>query len=269
MPSLFKAAAGVPEYLQLMWGDLGPVVRSKEFQMAAKALEEFVRSLVISGGWKFSEQQKVLTGQKFSANDIEQLGSIVATFARAAVKMTLFTRLVQRGFSGGQPGRVSNGQQASALARLVTLHVPNEREAGLRGWLIYVDIKRQLGHVLSLYRVLSPFPAYLASTWLDSKKVFADPTFAPSREQVAKRTLGLLMGLPVKDHRALGKRLDAKQWREIEAMVELVRPGAAAGCPDQRRLAAFIFPYYGPDCWRRLGGGTRSSTLMPMALFLR
>src|SRR5512146_742119 len=157
VPSLFKLAAGSPEYLKLLWDDLGPVVRSREFQTGAKALEEFVRSLVVSGGWKLSDQQKQLAAQKFSYNDIEQLGAIVATFARSVVKMLLFTRLAQRGFSGGQPGRVSNGRQASALSRLVTLHVPNESEAGLRTWLIYADIKRTLGTrtVVSLYRVLA------------------------------------------------------------------------------------------------------------------
>lgn len=222
VPSLFKLAGGSPEYLKLLWDDLGPVVRSREFQTGSRALEEFVRSLVIGGGWKFSDQQKQLAAQKFSYNDIEQLGAIVATFARSVVRMLLFTRLAQRGFSGGQPGRVSNGRQASALSRLVTLHVPNESDAGLRTWLIYSDIKRTLGSrtVLSLYRVLAPFPGYLASVWLESKKMFADPAFLHARDDVTKRALGLVVGMPVKDHRALGKNIDPKQWREIEEMVD-------------------------------------------------
>jgi hypothetical protein len=222
VPSLFKVAAGRPEYLKLLWDDLGPVVRSREFQTASKALEEFVRSLVISGGWKFSDQQKQLTAQKFSYNDIEQLGAVVATFARSVVRMVLFTRLAQRGFSGGQAGRVSNGRQASALSRLVTLHVPNESEAGLRTWLIYSDIKRTLGarSVLSLYRVLAPFPGYLASVWLESKKMFAEPAFLHARDDVSKRALALLVGLPVKDHRVLGKQIDPREWRDIEEMVD-------------------------------------------------
>lgn len=222
VPSMFKLAAAEPEYLRCMWEDLGPVVRSKEFQTASKALEEFVRSLVISGGWKFSDQQRVLSGHKFSSNDIEQLGAIVATLARGTTRMALFSRLMQRGFSGGQRGRVSNGRQASALSRMVTLHVPSEADAGLRVWLIYSDIKRTLGlrTVLSMFRILSPYPGYLASVWLETKKMLADPALLRARDEVSKRALGLLAGMPVRDHRAACKALDAKRWRDIEDMVD-------------------------------------------------
>jgi hypothetical protein len=221
-PTLFKVTAGVPEYFKLMWDDLGPVARSKEFQTAAKALEEFCRSLVVGGGWKFTDQERVLASQQFSYNDIEQLGAIVATFTRAFARMALFTRLMQRGYAGGQNGRVSNGKQASALSRLVTLHVPPENEAGLRAWLIYSDIRRTLGmrNVLSMYRVLSPFPAYLASVWMDSKKVMSDAAFKRTRDEVSKRALGLTTGLPVRDHRASGRQITPENWREIEETVD-------------------------------------------------
>lgn len=222
VPSVFKLSAEIPEYLKLIWDDLGPVARSKEFQAAAKALEEFARSLAISNGWKFADQEKVLAGQKFSYNDIEQLGAIVATFTRALARMTLFTRLMQRGYAGGQRGRVTTGKQASALSRMVTLHVPNETEAGLRVYLIYSDIKRTLGtrNVISMYRVLSPFPAYMASVWMDSKKLLQDAAFMRARDDVSKRSLGLLVGLPVRDHRAAAREMAPQQWRDVEEMVD-------------------------------------------------
>jgi hypothetical protein len=222
VPTIFKVVAAQPAYLKLMWNDLGPVARSREFQAAAKALEEFVRSLVVSGGWRFSDQRRVLAGQKFSTADIEQLGAIVAIFARATVTTSLFARLMQRGYSGGQKGRVGAGKLASPLSRMITLHVPNERDAGIRSWLIYNDIKRTTNaqNVLSAFRVLSPFPGYLASVWLDSKKVLADKSFQSAKEQVAKRALGLLTGIPVKDHRAAAKDLTLNQWREIEEAVD-------------------------------------------------
>ncbi len=106
--------------------------------------------------------------------------------------------------------------------RLTTLHIPNEREAGLRVWLIYSDIKRTTGirNVMSIYRMLSPFPGYLASVWMDSKKIFAENSFPRARDQISKRALGLLVGLPVKDHRAVNKNLTPVQWREIEQVVD-------------------------------------------------
>lgn len=222
VPTIFKVAAALPDYLKIVWDDLGPVARSKEFQTSAKALEEFCRSLVVTGGWKFSDQERVLAGQKFSYNDIEQLGAIVGTFTRSLAKMALFSRLMQRGYGGGQRGRVTAGKQASALSRMVTLHVPNDNEAGLRVWLIYSDIRRTLGvhNILSVYRVLSPFPAYLASVWLDSKKLLGEPAFLRARDDVSKRTVGLLVGLPVRDHRAAGKHIESAQWRSIEETVD-------------------------------------------------
>jgi len=221
VPTAFKLAAGLPPYLKLIWDDLGPVARSKEFQTSAKALEEYCRSLAVGGGWKFADQERLLAGQKFSYNDIEQLGAIVGTFTRGLAKMALFARLLQRGYGGGQRGRVTAGKQASALSRMVTLHVPNEGEAGLRVWLIYSDIKRTLRmqNVMSVYRVLSPFPAYMASVWMDSKKLLADPAFLRAKDDVSKRTLGLLVGLPARDHRA-AHGIESADWREIEEMVD-------------------------------------------------
>jgi len=222
VPTFFKLLSSYPEYLRTMWGDLGPVVRSREFQTAGRAMEEFVRSLVASGGWKIFDQQRILAGQRFSADDVEQLGSIASTFARFTARLTLFARLMQKGYSGGQPGRFSNGRQLSALARLVTLHVPDESTAGLRAWLIYSDIKRTLGvrHIFSLFRILSPFPGYLASLWLDSKRLFHDANFVQARDQAAKRAIGLIVGIPVKDHRAAARPIDVGQWREIEQLVD-------------------------------------------------
>jgi hypothetical protein len=129
---------------------------------------------------------------------------------------------MQRGYSGGQKGRISAGKQASPLARMVTLHVPNERDAGIRTWLMYGDIKRTTGAqtVLSMLRVLAPFPGYLASVWLDAKKILADREFQKAKEEIAKRALGLLTGLPVKDHRALVKDVTPTQWQEIEQTVD-------------------------------------------------
>ena len=66
-------------------------------------------------------------------------------FARTADGMVLFSRLMQRGFSGGQKGRVSSAKNSPALSRLVTLHIPGEKEASLRTWMIYGDIKRTTG----------------------------------------------------------------------------------------------------------------------------
>ncbi len=222
VPTVFKVTAEIPEYLKLMWNDLGPVVRSKEFQTASRALEELCRSAAVSGGWKFTDQERVLATQKFSYNDIEQLSAIVATFTRAFARMTLFTRVMQRGYSGGQRGSVSDGRQASALSRMVTLHVPPERDAGLRAWLIYSDIRRTLSsrNVPSMLRVLSPFPAYLASVWIDCKKVMSDAGFRRSCEEVAKRAAALTVGIPVRDHRIVGRKISPEQWRDIEETVD-------------------------------------------------
>ncbi|MGZ4788457.1 MAG: halocarboxylic acid dehydrogenase DehI family protein [Terriglobales bacterium] len=222
VPSVFKLAAGSPAYLKSVWDDLGPVARSKEFHAASKALGEFVRSLAVSDGWRFSDQNRILSAQKFSVGDIEQMGAVVSLFARAIPRLALFARLMQRGYSGGQRGRVSSARQASALARMIKLNIPGEREAGLRAWLIYGDIRKTLGtkNVLSLFRVISPYPGYLASVWMDTKKVISQPSFRAAQERVAKRSLGLMAGMPVRDHRKMAKNVSPEEWRDIESMVD-------------------------------------------------
>ncbi len=222
VPSLFKAAAGNPEYLKIMWRDLGPVVRSREFQTAGLALEEFAHSLAVSEGWHFADQQRVLLEQKFSVEAVEQFVAIVDIFVRALPRMLLFARLAQRGYSGGQAGRTTSDKQVAALSKLVTLHVPNERDAGLRVWLIYNDIKKTTGanHVLSLLRVISPFPGYLASVWLEAKKFMREDSLASARDRISKRAMGLLTGLPVRDHRILAKNITTEKWAEIEQMMD-------------------------------------------------
>ncbi len=222
VPSTFKLAAGVPSYLQTMWDDLGPVARSKEFQSASRALEEFVRSIAVSDGWHFTPQERVLAGQKFSIGDIEQLGGMLNVFVRSIPKLVLFSRLMQRGYSGGQRGKVTPGKHASALARMITLNVPTEKDAGLRAWLLYSDIKKTLNTrtVMTLYRIISPYPGYLASVWTDSKKLMSQPTFIRAVQEVSNRSLGLIAGMPVRDHRKHLKNLTPDQWRDIEEMTD-------------------------------------------------
>jgi hypothetical protein len=222
-PTLFQVVAGVPEYLKLVWSDLGPVARSKEFHAAAKALGEFVRSDAVRGGWRFADQDRALSGERFSRPDIQVLAEVPPIFTRTLCQMALFSRLMQRGYSGGQRGRVGNCKQAAAMSRLFRLQIPNEKEAGLRTWLLYSDIKRTTGtkHVMSLFRLLSHFPSYLAATWVDAKKVMSDPDFQRTKDDVAKRTLSLLRGLPVRDHRAAaGKRITPAEWRDVEETVD-------------------------------------------------
>jgi hypothetical protein len=222
VPTVFKLSAGIPHYLKLVWKDLESVVCSREFDTGARAYQEIAHSAAISGGWTFSDQPGVLAADKFSNADIRVIGGIVGLFARATAQMALFSRLMQRGYSGGQKGRVTKGKQVAALAQMVRIHVPNEREAGLRVWLIYSDIKKTTGakSVLSLYRVLSPFPSYLASAWLDGKRMLADPSFINAHEELNRRARALLAGLPVKDHRALLKDMDPVQWKDIEETVD-------------------------------------------------
>ena len=222
VPTIFKLSAGIPEYLKVLWKDLETVVASREFETAARALQEIAHSAAVSGGWTFSDQPAVLAADKFSNADIRVIGGIVGLFARATAQVGLLARLLQRGYSGGQRGRVTRSKQVSALAQMVRVHIPNEREAGLRVWLIYSDIKKTTGakNVLSMYRVLSPFPSYLASAWLDSKKLLADPAFKTAAEDLNRRVRALLAGLPVRDHRSILKELEPTAWREIEETVD-------------------------------------------------
>ena len=222
VPTSFKVLAGDPEYLKLMWRDLGPVAASREFHQAASALDEYIRSEAISGGWRFSDQERTLAEQKVSTTDMPVLGGVVGVFARALPRMALFTRLIQMGYSGGQPGRISSGKAYPALSRLISLHVPPEKEAGLRVWLIYSEIKRYTGarNVMSMYRALSPFPAYLASSWMDSKRLIKSRDFQMAREGVARRAQALTVGLPVSDHRAQSRKISPQRWRDIEGAVD-------------------------------------------------
>lgn len=222
VPTLFKLLSGVPQYLRPAWKDLSTVVCSREFQAGARALQEITHSAAVSGGWSFSDQPQVLAADKFSNTDIRVIGGTIGLFARATAQMGLLSRLMQRGYSGGQKGRVTGSRQPSALAQLIQLQIPNEREAGLRVWLIYSDIKRTTGskNVLSLFRALSPFPSYLASAWLDSKRLLADHAFIAACEEINRRVRALLTGLPVRDHRAMLKELAAADWREVEETVD-------------------------------------------------
>jgi Halocarboxylic acid dehydrogenase DehI len=222
VPNIFKLTAAIPQYLKAMWKDLEPVVCSREFETAAQAFQEVAHSAAISGGWSFSDQPGLLAAEKFSNADIRVVGGIVGLFARASAQVALFSRLIQRGYAGGQRGRVTRSKQISALSQMVRVHVPNEREAGLRVWLIYTEIRKTTGMktVPDLYRALSPFPSYLASAWLDSKKLLADASFISAHEELNRRARALLTGMPVKDHRSIMKDMDAKQWHEIEETVD-------------------------------------------------
>src|SRR5258708_8975508 len=97
------------------------------------------------------------------------------------------------------------------------MHIAQEREAGLRVWLIYSDIKKTAGAkvVPVVYRVLSPFPAYLASAWIDSRRVLPEPAFVRAQEELNRRTRALLTGIPVRHHRAFLEKLSTEQRHDI------------------------------------------------------
>lgn len=240
VPTVFKVAAGLPEYLHGMWSDLREVAESREFAAAADGLSESMRSAVVSGGWSFSDQERVLAAQKFSAADTQVMAGVAGTFLRAMPRLMLFTRLMQRGYCGGQKGRTSPRRTVSAFSRLVTLHIPNERDASLRAWLIYSEIRRTTGarYVPSLFRAISPYPSYLGALWVDMRRLFADPSFVRVRDEIARRSVALLSGLPVKDHRATISGVSQQDWQEIEQTVD----GFARLTP-QYALGAFV--------WRR------------------
>jgi hypothetical protein len=126
---------------------------------------------------------------------------------------------------------------------MITLHVPNENEASLRTWLTYAEIKRTTGakFIPSMFRALSPFPGYLATVWVDTKKLFADRDFLRVRDEVSRRSLTLLHGLPVEDHRATLDDLSPAQWQEIEQLVDgfsRLLPQFALGAAVWRRSFA-------------------------------
>lgn len=222
VPGLFKSLAASPPYLKGMWRDLGPVAESREFHAASEALDGFVRAEALGGGWRLRDQERMLAEQKISTNDMPVLAGVVGIFVRALPRLLLFARLMQSSFHGGQRGRITPGKQAPALSRLITLHVPNEREASLRVWLIYADIRRTLKvrSVMSLYRALSPFPSYLASAWGDSKSVLADKGFLRASEEVSSRASALLRGIPAQDHSLLLRGLGSNQAREVQETVD-------------------------------------------------
>jgi hypothetical protein len=243
VPTVFKVAAGNPKYLREMWEDLYEVACSREFHAAADVLTQFVNARVIGTNWQFSNQERALAAQKFSPSDARMMAGVAATFQRAIPRLALFVRLMQRGYSGGQSGRVTARRAASPFARMITLHVPNESEASLRTWLTYSEIRRTTGakYVPSMFRALSPFPGYLATVWVDTKKLFADRDFLSARDEVSRRTLTLLHGLPVDDHREVLDDLTPAQWNEIEQLVDgysRLLPQFALGAAVWRRSFA-------------------------------
>ncbi len=247
VPTIFKAAAGNSTYLREMWEDLYEVACSKEFHAAAELLTQFVNAQVIGTRWRFSDQERLLSAQKFSPSDVRVMAGIAATFQRALPRLALFSRLMQRGYSGGQRGRVTARHGASPFARMLTLHIPSESEASLRTWLIYAEIKRNTGskHVPSMFRAISPFPGYLGSVWVDMKKLFADRDFLQVRDEVSRRTLTLLHGFPVADHRAAMDDLRPEDWRDIEQLVDgfaRLLPQFAIGAAVWRRSFATAQP---------------------------
>ena len=52
------------------------------------------------------------------------------------------------------------------------------------------------------------------------KKLFADREFLGARDEVSRRTMHLLQGLPVSDHRRALSHFTAAQWSDIEQLVD-------------------------------------------------
>ena len=59
--------------------DLAETARSREFQAATRALEEYAYSQVLGGEWRMNDQHKALAGQGFSNTDMEMLAAGIKT----------------------------------------------------------------------------------------------------------------------------------------------------------------------------------------------
>ena len=73
------------------------------------------------------------------------------------------------------------------------------------------------------------------------KKLFADRDFLRARDEVSRRTLTLLNGLPVSNHRETFDSLTPAQWNDIEQMVDgfsRLLPQFALGAAVWRRSFA-------------------------------
>jgi hypothetical protein len=222
VPTIFKQLAAQPEYLRTVWDDLAPVLRSKEFHAASKALTEQARLLALEGGWPFPDQIAMLASQNLSGPELALFSGISGTFVRAIPQTLLVARLLQRGYGGGQRGRVTDAAAPSAISQLLEFHVPPERSGGLRVWLIYTDIRRRTGAAVvpSVFRMLSPFPGYLAGIWMECKRLLEQPAAVRAVDDISNRSNALIAGLPVHDHRSAVKKIGPETWREIEDTVD-------------------------------------------------
>ena len=159
-------------------------------------------------------------------------------------------RFCSRGFPEDRPDTSPKAVKPRRWRASSPCHIPAESQAGLRVWLVYADIRRTLGvkTVHSMFRLLAPFPAYLATVWLDSKRLIADSEFARARNEVARRALALLSGTPSGTSAPGQQSLRPQQWREIEETVD-----AFARLSPQILLLAAVRERSSPACavWRR------------------
>ncbi len=222
VPSVLEGLAGEPEYLKAAWADLKAVVWSREFHGASKALGEQIGLAALEGGWRFPDQQQLLAEQNLSGAELALFSGIAGTFARELPLSLLLARLLQCGYQGGQAGHSTERTGSAALSRLIEFHVPPPRSGGLRVWLIYTDIRRHTGieQVPGVYRMMSIFPGYLASIWLETKRLLGEPGMASALDSVAQRSAGLVRGLPVENHRRAAGKLGTEHWRAVEQAVE-------------------------------------------------
>ena len=52
------------------------------------------------------------------------------------------------------------------------------------------------------------------------KKLLKDAAFLKAGDDLNRRTLGLLVGLPVRDHRAAAHKITPQTWRDVEETVD-------------------------------------------------
>jgi hypothetical protein len=96
-------------------------------------------------------------------------------------------------------------------------------------------------YIPDMFRTISPYPGYLASVWVDMKKLFADREFLRARDEVSRRSLILLKDIPVGDHRHALSHLSSAQWNDIEQLIDSfarVLPQFALGAAVWRRSFA-------------------------------
>ena len=252
VPLMFRAWARRPEFLEAVWRQLEPVLRTRAFETAADRIRERAVDLVDDLA-KLADHLPVMRAAGLSDREIEQVRDTIAVFHYVNPKLLLIAEAVRVAIAepaapsreAAQPTPQADMPSGIPAGMVRPAVVDFEAGAGseqIRTILEEMQTLLDLAVPNTDYVALAHYPIYLEMAWRELKPMVQKRSFEAAEAELRRMAADAVRALPGRG--AIDRRLAADMDEAVRYFARIL-PGLILN------VALLARNLYGPEIARR------------------